>query len=183
MHGHNKSGDFMKKMILSAAAFALLFPFAVQAQTAEDLPRKAALRFLEASGTKKNLERTIHDMVKMQVDQNPQLEPYSDVMTSFLQKYLGWDALKDDLVKIYSDSFSAEELNQLAVFYETDLGKKVAVKFPELMMKGSMLGQNNVQKHMAELQDAIQKRRLELEEKEAANDGEKKTEAAEPEKK
>ena len=166
----------MKKAFLFAVL--LLFPACIQAQTADDAKQKAALRFLEASGTKTNLERTIHVMIKMQIDQNPQLEPYRDLMSAFLEKYLSWDALKDDLVKIYEESFTADELNQLADFYETPLGKKVSVKLAELTMRGSMIGQKNVQDHMAEFQDSIQKRKSELDEKEAAKGSDKKPDAA-----
>ena len=54
----------------------------------------------------------------------PALAPYQTQMKAFLSKYMSWASLKDDMTKIYTAEFSERELNELAKFYETPLGKR-----------------------------------------------------------
>lgn len=82
---------------------------------------------------------------------------FAVVMRKFLTKYMSWDALKEDFTKIYAGEFSEQELNQLAQFYNTPLGKKLSSKLPALQQKGMLLGQQRVQAHQAELQEEFAK--------------------------
>jgi hypothetical protein len=95
-------------------------------------------------------------MVDMQVKANPQIAPHADVLKGFLLKHMSWDSLKEDLITIYADAFTEEELGQVAAFYRTPAGKKVVEKTPELMTKGMELGVRRVQENQAELQQLIQ---------------------------
>ena len=76
-------------------------------------------------------------------------------MKAFLNKYMGWASLKDDMAKLYMANFSESELNELNKFYQTPLGKKTVQKMPTLMTKGAEIGQKRVQEHLPELQAAI----------------------------
>ena len=49
----------------------------------------------------------------MQVQQNPSIAPYEAVMKEFLAKYMSWDSLKADMIKIYMDEFTEPELGEL----------------------------------------------------------------------
>lgn len=94
-------------------------------------------------------------MVQLQVQQNPTLAPYEAVMREFLGKYMSWDSLKADLIKIYAEEFTASELAELNKFYQSPVGKKTVQKMPALMTKGAQIGTQRVQEHMAELQAAV----------------------------
>ena len=76
-------------------------------------------------------------------------------MKQFLAKYMSWDSLKADMIKIYMDEFTESELGELNKFYQTPVGKKTVEKMPTLMSKGAQLGGQRVQEHMPELQAAI----------------------------
>jgi hypothetical protein len=76
-------------------------------------------------------------------------------MKEFLGKYMSWDSLKADMVKIYMEEFTESELGELNKFYQTPVGRKTVEKMPVLMTKGAQLGGQRVQKHMPELQAAI----------------------------
>lgn len=118
--------------------------------------------FFEVMNMKETSDRTINQMLTMQIRQQPQLASYEDVMISFLRKYVSYDALKDDMVKLYESEFNEDEIRTMTAFYRTPVGKKAVAKLPTLTASGAQLGMQRVQSNMAELQQAIAKREAEL---------------------
>ena len=117
--------------------------------------QKAAEQMLTLMDMPTLLKQSVDQMVKMQVQQNPTIAPYEAVMRDFLAKYMSWDSLKPDMVKLYTEEFSEAELSELNKFYQTPTGKKMLGKMPTLMSKGAQIGSQRVQEHMPELQAAI----------------------------
>jgi hypothetical protein len=117
--------------------------------------QKAAEEMLTLMDMPTLLKQSVDQMVKIQVQQNPTIAPYEAVMKNFLAKYMSWDSLKPDMIKLYTDEFTEGELGELNKFYQTPVGKKMLGKMPTLMSKGAQLGSQRVQEHMPELQAAI----------------------------
>ena len=67
------------------------------------------------------------------------LERYQAQANTALDKAIGWDKLKPDLVSLYTSQFSETELNQLIDFYQSPLGKKMLAKLPELNARSAQL--------------------------------------------
>ena len=122
----------------------------------------AVEEFFTVMNMKETSDKTIDQMLAMQVQQQPQLASYKDVMTTFLRKYVSYEALKDEMVKLYKAEFSEDEIREMTAFYRTPVGIKAVSKLPTLTASGAQLGVNRVQINMAELQQAIAKREVEL---------------------
>lgn len=136
-------------------ALALL-AFNMQAHAAPENGRmKAAVNLLDAMDMRVTLARTVEQVTTAEVDKNPDLIPFKGVMLEFMGKYMGYDSLKGDLAKLYADSFTRAELEELARFYQTPLGRKMLLKLPELTVEGSRLGQRKVEEHLPELEAMI----------------------------
>lgn len=118
--------------------------------------RQAAEQLLGMMNMDKLLSDSLDQMLQMQIKQNPAIAPYEPQMRAFFNKYMSWASLKEDMVKIYMDEFSEEELKELLAFYQTPIGRKTIQKMPSLLAKGAELGQQRVQQHLPELQQAIQ---------------------------
>jgi len=118
--------------------------------------RQAAEQLLGMMNMDKLLSDSLDQMLQMQIKQNPAIAPYEPQMRAFFNKYMSWASLKEDMVKIYMDEFSEEELKELLAFYQTPVGRKTIQKMPSLLAKGAELGQQRVQQHLPELQQAIQ---------------------------
>ena len=118
--------------------------------------RAAAEALLNLMDMDNLLNQSIDQMLEMQVKQNPAIGQYQTQMKAFLSKYMSWASMKEDMIKIYMDEFSEQELKELLAFYQTPLGKKTVQKMPKLMAKGAEMGQQRVQQHLPELQQAIQ---------------------------
>ena len=144
----------MKLLLPVLIALSLLQPNALRADEASQ--KKAAESLLALMGMEKLLSQSVDQMLALQVQQNPSLAPYQAQMKTFLNKYMSWASLKDDMAKVYMAEFTEAELNDLIKFYQTPLGKKTVEKMPSLMAKGAEMGQKRMQEHLPELQAAIQ---------------------------
>jgi hypothetical protein len=115
----------------------------------------AAQELLGTMHLDKTFGESLQNMVDMQIKQNPGIAPFRKVMLDFFGKYMSWEAVKDDMAKIYAEEFTAEELKDLIAFYKTPTGQKAALRLPQLMNKGAELGMRRVQGHIQELQQTI----------------------------
>ena len=69
------------------------------------------------------------------------LESYQAKANAALDKAVGWDKLKPDMVKLYTSNFSESELKDLVAFYQSPLGKKVLEKMPQLTQQSAQMTQ------------------------------------------
>jgi hypothetical protein len=148
-----------------ALGLGLAFVFLPNLARADEASHRAAAEaLLNLMDMDKLMAQSVDQMLGMQVKQNPSIAPYQQQMKDFLNKYMSWASMKDDMVKIYVSEFTEPELKELTAFYKTPLGKKTVEKMPQLLVKGAELSQKRMQEHLPELQAAI-----------AASQGAKKT--------
>ena len=136
----------------------LLTLVVVQAQTPEKSKHyKAAEELLLTMNMEQAIAESLEQMLALQLRNNPNLQPAEATLKQFFNKYMSWEALREDYIQIYMEEFTEKELKDMMSFFKTDTGKKMAAKQTTLMMKGAQLGQNKVQEHMSELQEMLQK--------------------------
>ena len=123
-----------------------------------DSHTKAVVELMSIIDMEDVLEESIEVVLNIQISQNPNLKKYKDVMIEFFNKYMSWESLKDDFIKIYKEEFTENEIKDLIEFYKTETGKKAMKKMPILMQKGSMIGQQRVQENIHELERMIQEK-------------------------
>ena len=117
--------------------------------------RQAAANLLNFSGIKQALDKSIEQMLIIQIRQRPTLAPYKGVMLQFLEKYMSFESLKENLVVIYVEEFTENELNEIVAFYRTPTGRKTIAKLPVLAARGAQLGVSRVQQNISELEAMI----------------------------
>jgi uncharacterized protein len=140
----------MKKLIFVCF---FVFSFSLTCFAADFTPTQIQLgeELLQAMNLPQVLKKTREDILAMELQANPSLVPYAHVYYSFLEKYMGYDVLKNDIRDIYLSIFSEGELKEIVTFYKTETGQKLLRVSPELMRKGSELGMKNLQAHIQEL--------------------------------
>lgn len=69
------------------------------------------------------------------------------------------------MAAIYTKYFSEKELNDLAAFYETPLGRKTLSTLPKIMKEGADLGMARANDHQAELMQMLDAAKAEREKK------------------
>lgn len=142
------------KLINTVLFFSLAcFSSITLSDTAAD---KEAEKLLNMLGMEQAIQQSMSQMLDIQLQQNPALEPYKDVMMTFFKKHMDYESLKPEFITIYANTFSASELQEINKFYATDAGKKTIEKMPTLMAQGAQIGVKRVQDNIGELQAMIQ---------------------------
>ncbi len=80
------------------------------------------------------------------------LAKMKEEMIAFLEEVMSWDAIEGELIQLYAETFSVDELNAISEFYATPAGQKMIENTPELTGKSMMLAQERVQANMGKLQ-------------------------------
>jgi hypothetical protein len=128
----------------------------------EDSHRRAAERLLEAAGTRATMDSAIDLMMQAQIRSTPQIAPFEGVLRTFLDRHVGYAAMKDELVSLYVADFTEAELDELAAFYRTPTGAKAVARIPILMSRGSQIGERRVRANQAELVRMVQEEQRRL---------------------
>lgn len=123
---------------------------------ANDTHRQAAERFLQIVDMEKVLQQSIEQMLNLKLKQKPALVPYKEVVLRFFSKYMSYESLKEDLIKLYVEEFTEKELNEIIAFYETQTGRKVLKKLPIVMARGGQLGASKIRPNIGELKKMIE---------------------------
>src|SRR5215469_17152042 len=130
-------------------------PVKVQQQASISAPKidpvkEAAIRRLfEVQGTKKSMEQVISEMsANMKPTLSKLLPPgeYQDkLIPLFFEKFqskMKTDDLMDLMVPIYDKYLTKEDINGLAQFYQTPLGKKMISVLPQLVIETQTAAMN-----------------------------------------
>lgn len=149
-----------KALIAIACAALCLTPIA--AETTPSSHREATVSFLEVMETERNMKLGADLMIDAQIQANPILGPYKDVLQDWTAQYISWDALGEQLVALYMNAFSESELLELTEFYRTETGQKALRTLPEIMQQAAQLGTAAAETHAPELEQMIKERASEM---------------------
>jgi uncharacterized protein len=139
--------------ILCAAAMTMA---AVSPIPADEASHRAAVEeLLTLMKMQESMSKSIDEMVKMQSQSNPESSAMYQVTHDFYKKYISWDALKDDVTKIYMNAYSEGEVKELIAFHKSPIGQKMTETNPGLALKIMELTMTQMRDHMQELQKAI----------------------------
>lgn len=147
----------MKKLFF-VGAFLLLFFTGFAQTTVPSSHYKAAETLLLTMDTPKNINDNIQQMLTMQMEQVPAMKAAEIEVRSFFSKYMNYEAIKTDLIKMYMDEFTEKELKELNTFFKSPTGQKLASKQTTLTMRSAQIGQEKIQPHLPELQRIIQEK-------------------------
>ncbi|MDD2055930.1 DUF2059 domain-containing protein [Pseudomonas sp. JQ170] len=73
------------------------------------------------------------------------LDSYQAKANAALDQAIGWNKLKPDMVKLYTNTFTESELKDLVAFYQSPLGKKVLEKMPQVTQQSAQLTQQKLE--------------------------------------
>lgn len=140
----------MKYLLLAFTLWAAGGAFASDARSVQ-----AAESLLAVTQMENLLDESIDQALALQIQQNPQLAPFEPVLRAFFRKHMSYESLKPDLIAIYTNSFTADELDEITAFYHTATGQKTVRLMPVLMQRAAQMGLNRVQANVGELETMI----------------------------
>ena len=171
----------MRSSILSAPGwlclFTLLFTPLLQADEASH--RASAERFLKLANADEMTAPVYQQVSRMLTAQFSQmggsmqyesiLRTYQERAKAKLDETLAWEVMRDELIDLYLPLFSEEEFEQLADFYESDVGRKLMAHLPDLTRDSMAISRARVEDKVGQqIQELIEQMSAEVEEQQSA---------------
>jgi len=154
----------MKKFVLMFVMLLVALPLSARAGDAER--RQLAEQFLNVNKVKEQVDMMygkVEGIISSQIeaielteDREKNLLAMQQIAKDLLFKGLSWEALKEDYINLYTETFSEEDLQGIIAFSKSPLGQKMAEKSPLLMQKSMEIGRQHAQQVMPLVQKAIQ---------------------------
>lgn len=161
----------MMRQLTCACLLALcLVSPALAAAPNADSHRAAAEACVQALGGQELVSGVLDATMGIIMQQNPDLEPFADVMQGFFERVMPWSELGPRYVELYMNAFTEPELRDITVFLESTTGRKYIAETPALMEQAGGFANEILMAHAAELQEVIVQRAMELEAEAAAAD-------------
>ena len=133
-----------------------LLPFSVHAESDPDSHRQKAEKLLIVTKMDENIQQGIDNMVAMQLSRNPALINKKPQLNEFFNKYIGWESFKGEIIGLYVEAFTEQELNEMIVFYSTPTGQKMIKTVPDIMVKRSKIAMQRLQQNQEQLKTLIE---------------------------
>ena len=145
----------MRTQLFKLAAALLLSLATTTLYADNNTHREEVNKLFKLTQMEEKVQESVESVVQLQLRQNPQLTPQKDTMEKFFNKYIGWQALKEDIAEMYITTFSEKELKDINAFYITPAGQKVINVVPQLVQKRNQLAMGRLQKNIGELQKIL----------------------------
>jgi len=120
-----------------------------------DSHRQAVEKLFKLTQMQEKINESVDNVLQIQLQQSPQLEPHRQVLNDFLQKHIGWNSMKDAITAMYIEAFSEAELKEMNAFYMTPTGQRVISDVPQLVQRRNQLAMQRMQENIGELQKLI----------------------------
>jgi hypothetical protein len=131
----------------------IFWPLRVTADS--DSHRLAVIELLELTRMQQKIDASVGNVVALQLQQDPAMRAHEAELRSFLEKYIGWTGMKDELIVMYQQVFTEAEVNEMNAFYGSPTGKKMIERLPQLIQERDRLAMQRLQAHIGELQEKI----------------------------
>ena len=141
--------SLIKKLFIVAVFAAPLLLTAGEAEI------QAANELLEVIQFEKVMDNSINASIQALKEMSPGIGNNDIKLKQFFEKHMGAKTLRNDMIDMYSEIFSAKELKDIAAFYKTKTGQKALEKIPEVMQRSMQLAQTRVMQNVAELQEIM----------------------------
>lgn len=155
------------KLLSFLVVAACLFSTHVSAQEVKpsDASLKELMQLVNASDLLKGMDQQmdviygnmVQQMTKGQTvtaQQQKALDDFHGKMKDILHRQLSWDKLEPQVIQVYRDTLSQDEVDGIIVFYKTPAGQAVIKKMPLIMQATMTMMQKNIPSMMAEVQEA-----------------------------
>jgi uncharacterized protein len=147
----------MKPLLLLCLAGLCLLSHTRAEEPSTALRLFKVLRFAESAraAAQLSMEPAIKQMQARGLP-DPAIAELRLAAAAFLDEVFGDPALQEQMLSVYQNTFTEEEMNQLIAFYSTPVGKKSIEKLPLTMHEGAIIGQRLAAKHSAKFEAQMQ---------------------------
>jgi hypothetical protein len=141
-------------MKLFFSSILLVLTLVTSSYSDEASHRASAEEFLLVMKTDQMMQPMYQEIRKMMFNMSKQMgipkeeselfNRHVNRMINMLEDEFGWSKMKDDLIRIYQETYTENELKAFITFYKTPAGQKFIEKMPLLMKKSMEISQKNM---------------------------------------
>lgn len=147
--------------VLLACSAALAHAAPPTAASVEEL-----LAVTQAQGSFEHVSRNLESYIRQGMQaakgarpltarQQQMLDALPGKMVAAMQPEFSWEVLKPDVLRVYAETFSQEEVDGMIAFYKSPVGQSVTAKMPAVMNRTMQLTQARMAAAMPRLQAAL----------------------------
>lgn len=150
----------IKPLLLAASLISAAGALPATAQEEEKSPAARLLEVIDFAATARAAADASFAPVLQQLQaQGLPAEAITEVQaaaTKFFTKTFEDPEINGELAKVYENNYTAEEMEELLLFYATPVGKKSLETMPQIMQESGAIGQKFAAKNQAEFQAEMQ---------------------------
>lgn len=90
--------------------------------------------------------------VTLPAAQQKNVDEFSDKVSAVLSKAVGWNSLEPEYAKLYTETYTEQQIDDLLTFYRSPTGRVMVEKGPILLKQSSAI----VQQHIATVTPEVQ---------------------------
>jgi hypothetical protein len=152
----------MKLTAVFALALLVTGPFVCAQQPAKEAKIERLLDAMNADAMIDQMLEQIKAMTASQVppgatpEQIARAREIQNKVLDLVKARISWQKIRPQYVKLYSETFSDEEINGMLAFYESPAGRAMLQKMPALVTKVMEVAQAQMKDIMPEIQRILQ---------------------------
>ena len=131
----------MKPLVVFALALLVIVPDAPAQELTKQAKIERLLDAMNADATINQLFEQIKTMTAAQMppgatpEQTAKAREVQDKILDLVKSRISWDKMRPSYIKLYSETFSEEEIGGMLAFYESPAGRAMLGKMPTLLTK------------------------------------------------
>ena len=141
----------MKLQVLVLTTLLVLGSMATMAQTDSLKKVQKIEELLQVLNMEQECNKAALTSAEQTMTNAPQLAAKKEATRAFFTKYMGFAAIKPELIRIYSKYYTADEIADLTKFYKTSAGKKFNTVAGNIAAESVQAYTESLQKHADEL--------------------------------
>lgn len=113
-----------------------------------------------------NLEPRVRDiteaLLQLELQKDPDVANFADIYRQYFADVLAWEKLKPELAGMFQREFTADELQQLVTFFDSEIGRKYMTVSMTLPAKVAVITDKLLRTKTDDLHKRLKQRRAEL---------------------
>lgn len=162
----------MMKSLPKTILLSLSLLFLASVANANSSHWETAEKLIITTNLDKTIYKTMHkvqEMIGKKYERTNLSSSAKQIMTKYnkkiwdlMEKEMGWEIIKNDVISILVNTYTEDELNQIIQFYSSPVGQKVLSESPKISERMTQISQKKLQEISPQLQEISHEMQKEL---------------------
>jgi hypothetical protein len=126
-------------------------------QAEPESAQQEAKQLADLMYTRETHKQMVTKLTEQLMRSRPALRSARAEVDNFFDEMLDYEEQRDFIIDIYTEEFTASEIQELNAFYQTDLGQKMIDKLPKLMQRANRRMLRKLKRNRDALKEIVRK--------------------------